>query len=339
MPASARGVPLGVRLAGRRLAPSHQDRPVLQSRGSGSESRRMSRHQTCVLAADAPATLRACSRCNQERRPDDRSGRPGLQLPWHRPSRRRRSGPPTSPRRSSASRPSRPRSCACSPSAAATGSCPKSRIAWCACAPSRPSSLPGLRACPRAYDRERRGPPRRASAPSTRSTYLHFAGFLAARLGRMPEPADLTEASLLDFRAGLEAGGRARATVAKELSASASPRRRPRGRGRRPGGPAGANERRRPQGAAGPDPRGARATARDARPPDPPRAPRSRDHAPARPDRAAARGGLRASIRRSPGAAQPPRPASAGGTRPPGGRADGVGRPRAPSQARARTVG
>jgi integrase len=55
--------------------------------------------------------------------------------------------------------------------------------------------------------------------PSTPSTYLHFAGFLAARLGRIPEPADLTEAALLDFRDGLEAAGRARATVAKELSA------------------------------------------------------------------------------------------------------------------------
>jgi|AntDryMetagUQ889_1029465.scaffolds.fasta_scaffold07036_1 methylenetetrahydrofolate reductase (NADPH) len=64
---------------------------------------------------------------------------------------------------------------------------------------------------------------RRASAPSTRSTYLHayrhFAGFLAARLGRAPEPTDLTEAALLDFRDGLEAAGRAWATVAKELSA------------------------------------------------------------------------------------------------------------------------
>ena len=64
---------------------------------------------------------------------------------------------------------------------------------------------------------------RRASAPSTRSTYLHayrhFAGFLAARLDRIPEPADLTEEALLDFRDGLEAVGRARATVAKELSA------------------------------------------------------------------------------------------------------------------------
>jgi integrase len=64
---------------------------------------------------------------------------------------------------------------------------------------------------------------RRAAAPLTRSTYLHayrhFAGFLAARLGRVPEPRDLTEQALLDFRDGLEAAGRARATVAKELSA------------------------------------------------------------------------------------------------------------------------
>jgi len=64
---------------------------------------------------------------------------------------------------------------------------------------------------------------RRAAAPSTRATYLHayrhFAGFLAARLGRVPEAADLTEEALLDFRDGLEASGRARATVAKELSA------------------------------------------------------------------------------------------------------------------------
>jgi len=68
---------------------------------------------------------------------------------------------------------------------------------------------------------------RRASAPSTRSTYLHayrhFAGFLAARLDRIPEPADLTEEALLDFRDGLEAVGRARATVAKELSALRRP--------------------------------------------------------------------------------------------------------------------
>jgi len=64
---------------------------------------------------------------------------------------------------------------------------------------------------------------RRAAAPSTRITYLHayrhFAGFLAARLGRAPEAADITEEALLDFRDGLEAAGRARATVAKELSA------------------------------------------------------------------------------------------------------------------------
>ena len=40
MPAAARGVPLGVRLAGRRLAPSHQDRPVLQPRGRRSAVRR-----------------------------------------------------------------------------------------------------------------------------------------------------------------------------------------------------------------------------------------------------------------------------------------------------------
>ena len=48
----------------------------------------------------------------------------------------------------------------------------------------------------------------RAAAPSTRFTYLHahrhFAGFLAARLGRAPEPTDLTEEALLDFRDGLE---------------------------------------------------------------------------------------------------------------------------------------
>ena len=63
----------------------------------------------------------------------------------------------------------------------------------------RTELAPGLRARPRAYERERRGPPcrvagervaRRASAPSTRATYLHayrhFAGFLAARLGRIP---------------------------------------------------------------------------------------------------------------------------------------------------------
>lgn len=64
---------------------------------------------------------------------------------------------------------------------------------------------------------------RRAAAPSTRSTYLdayrHLAGFLAARLGRAPEVLDLTEEALLDFRDALEAAGRARTTVAKELSA------------------------------------------------------------------------------------------------------------------------
>ena len=51
---------------------------------------------------------------------------------------------------------------------------------------------------------------RRAAAPSTRATYLHayrhFAGFLAARLGRVPEPSDLTEEALLDFRDGLDRG-------------------------------------------------------------------------------------------------------------------------------------
>ena len=80
------------------------------------------------------------------------------------PHRRRWPGLPRSPRCSSASRRSRPRSCACSPSDRAAGSSPRSRTACAASRPSAPGSPRWSRAHPRAYELERRGPPRAGAA-------------------------------------------------------------------------------------------------------------------------------------------------------------------------------